>query len=79
MRNDLAMANEQVGLVESAMEPLQTSIGDRGQDMVFKVVLHSRSQEVILEPPRTACACDPVHTIRVAHARVKMLRDRFQA
>ena len=79
MRNDLTMANEQVGLVESAMEPLQTSIGDRGQDMVLKVVLHSRSQEVILEPPRTTCACDPVHTVGVAHTRVKMLGDRFQA
>ena len=79
MRDDFAVADEQIGLLESAVEPLQPSKGDGRKDMMFKVVFHSRPHEVILEPPCAAGPCDPVHTIRVAQTRVKMLGDRLQA
>ena len=66
MRDDFTMATEQISLTQTTVQLFQTSIRNGGKDMVFKVVLHSGSHEVILEPSGAAGSRDPVHTVRVA-------------
>ena len=79
VRDDFAMANEQVGLAQSAVQLLQSTIRNGGKDMVFEVILHPGSHEVILQPPGRTSPSDPVHGICLAQARIEMLGDRLQA
>ena len=71
MRDDFAVANEQIGLVQSAVQLLQPTIRNGGKDMVFEVILHSGPHEVILQPPCATGSGDPVHGVCLAQPRSK--------
>ena len=62
-----------------AVQLLQSTIRNGGEDMVFEVIFHPGSHKVILQPPCITGPGDPVDRVRLPQTSVEMLGDRLQA
>jgi len=78
VRNDFAVAGKQTYVIQSPVQRLQPSVGNRRKDVVFEVELHSCSHEMVLDQACHARTRNPMDAVDVAEPRVKVLGDCLQ-